>query len=189
MRVNGINSQINFGNVYLVESSTNSPYVKSRKLDDSTYGISQVLNNKTHRLYSKKDGNKIRTFFADKIHDYNGKNGAKMVRSGYNIFLITGKDISEYNKFIEPQRQKRKEIISNQFMSVNAKNFQLSRLENEETEFLSQKNEGTFKLNSSAFSGLMTYDQMMGYVPCNYKLDRISFYSYNKNQERTELKL
>ncbi len=190
MKVSGINNQINFGKVFLVTSSTNSPYIKSRKIDDSTYGVSQVLNSRNHRLYSKKDGNKIRSFFAENIDDYNGYNGVKMVRTCQDIFLLTGNDIKEYNNFIEPKKKQNKEIVSNQFMSLYAKNAQIERLEREEYEYLDKKKQGTFSLSSSKFAGWMSsYDKMMGYSPCNYKLDRFSFYSYNENQQDKELRL
>ena len=190
MRVSGINNQINFGKVYFIESSTNSPYVKSNKVDDSTYGVSQVLNSKNYRLYSKKDGKKIRDFFADNIDDYNGYNGVKMVRTCQNIFLLTGEDIKEYNNFMETKKNQKKEIVSNQFISLYAKEAQIARLESEEYEYLDKRKQGVFSLSSSKFAGWMSsYDKMMGYSPCNYKLDRFSFYSYNENQKDKELRI
>ncbi|MBQ3641980.1 hypothetical protein II906_08675, partial [bacterium] len=117
MKINAVNSQRSFGNVYLIKSTTNSPYVKSRKIDDSTYGVALLLNNKNHRLYSKRDGEKIRNFFASNIDDYTGRNGSKMVRAGQNIFLITGKDIKDYNNFMANKKQPCKEIDSNRFLS------------------------------------------------------------------------
>ena len=190
MKISAVNSQRSFGNVYLIKSTTNSPYVKSRKIDDSTYGVALLLNNKNHRLYSKRDGEKIRNFFAANIDDYTGRNGSKMVRAGQNIFLITGKDIKNYNNFMANKNQQCKEIYSNRFLSESAKIAQIANLDCKEQEYLSIRENGEFSLSSSKFAGwVMSYEQMMGYAPCNYKLDRISFKPFDKKHKEGEIKL
>ncbi len=100
MRVQSVNSAINFGRVIEIKSVTNPELSADRmKLDNFTYKINDILNSSDVTGYSRGERKAIRRFFKDVLEDYNGYNGILIRRFGKNrIALISGKDFEYFNK-------------------------------------------------------------------------------------------
>ena len=100
MKVQSVNSIINFGRVIEIKSATNPELSKDRmKLDNFTYKINDILNSSDVSGYSREERKSIRRFFKDILEDYNGYNGILIRRFGKNrIALISGDDFNYFNR-------------------------------------------------------------------------------------------
>lgn len=106
MRVNNINSNLNFKRVIPIDYIPNKQAKNINGVDEAFMEIQDILNSTEPFFYSKAESEKIRQFFKEKIEDYNGKNGVIFTKANGRTFLITGDD-TKYIKSIKNELSKK----------------------------------------------------------------------------------
>ena len=95
MKINNINSQINFGRVIPVKTTfiqNNNAITDGQKEDKAVIDVVKVLNGSGSDLYTKEQSDTIRMFFKNILGDYNGQNGIMLRRVQNQMVILSGKD-------------------------------------------------------------------------------------------------
>lgn len=160
--------KVSFGRIIPINSIT-APDCSSKKkrVDNSTYDVSKVLNSEKTSAYSRAEAASIRNFFQGVLGDYNGKNGILMKRTqrGDDV-LISGKDALTIKEIEKGKTKNPEKTLAKIEELIYAK------LENGN----GKKQDSTVILSSSKLSrDNLTLSQICGETPIKAKLDQFSY--------------
>ena len=117
-----INSNLSFKAIYRVQSSTNPPLDKATtRIDRSTINVGLALTKNRDSIYNKLETKAIQNFFRMAIPDYNKKPKVKLARANGDLFMLTGQDREDYEKFDKAKSVEINDIRNSRHLSPQGK--------------------------------------------------------------------
>ncbi len=179
-----INSNLSFKAIYRVQSPTNPKGDKvTTRADRSIINVGLALTKNRESIYSKLETKAIQNFFREAIPDYGKSPKIKFARANGDVFLLTGKDRDDYEKFDKTKTSELYEIRNSRHLSPQKKDEESQNVYNEINAYFDSKEiqSETIRLNSS---------QMDEFSPISfverYKIDK---FEIDGNDEHDTLSL